>query len=135
MTITYTWEITGLKTTNIGELENTVVQTYWKKIGTDENGNTGTFSGATPFTRDPNDESGPKFIPFENLTEEDVLSWIKTIVVGDYETHVNEQIQKQINEKINPIVDAKMPWAPAVVTPPVPAPAAETPVSEPTQTP
>ena len=55
MSMTYTWEITSLKTqsqTNIlgDTLENAVVQTYWKKTGTDADGNTGSFSGATPFT-------------------------------------------------------------------------------------
>lgn len=114
MAITYTWKITGLKTKNITEdKQNAVVQTYWQKIGIDENGNEGTFSGATPFTVDPSDESGP-FIPFEQLTEEDVIAWIKTVVVGQYEEHVNGQIKKQINEKINPITEADLPWAPVI---------------------
>lgn len=103
-------------------MPNAVVQTYWQKIGTDENGNTGTFSGATPFTVDPTDESGP-FIPFDQLTEEDVLTWIKSIVVGSYEEHVNGQIQKQIDEKVTPITDAALPWAPPTETGPVTPPA------------
>lgn len=120
MAITYTWKVTSLKTKNVADnMPNAVVQTYWQKIGTDENGNTGTFSGATPFTVDPTDESGP-FIPFDQLTEEDVLTWIKSIVVGSYEEHVNGQIQKQIDEKVNPVSEASLPWAPE----PQPAPAA-----------
>ena len=103
MAITYTWKITGLKTKNVSDdKQAAVVQTYWKKIGTDADGNEGTFSGATPFTVDPTDESGP-FIAFEDLTEEDVLDWIKTVVVGGYEEHVNGQIAKQIEEKISPV--------------------------------
>jgi hypothetical protein len=126
MAITYTWKVTSLKTKNVADnMPNAVVQTYWQKIGTDENGNTGTFSGATPFTVDPTDDSGP-FIPFDQLTEEDVLTWIKSIVVGSYEEHVNGQIQKQIDEKVNPVSEASLPWAPATetgpATPPAPAP-------------
>ena len=113
MAITYTWEVTGIKTTSLGSISDVIVQTYWKKIGTDENGNEGTFSGATPFTADPTDNSGP-FIPFADLTEENVLDWIKSVVIGHYEQHVNEQIKKQIDDKINPIVDATLPWAPVV---------------------
>lgn len=109
MTITYTWKITGLRVKDEGNLTNAVVQTYWTKTGVDENGNEGTFSGATPFTVNPDDESGP-FIPFEQLTEEDVLSWIKTVVVGSYEEHVNSKIKEQIEAKKNPIIDAKLPW-------------------------
>ena len=112
MAITYTWKITGLKTKDVSEEKPAaVVQTYWQKIGTDENGNEGTFSGATPFTVDPSDESGP-FIPFEELTEEDVLDWIKTVVVGGYAEHVNGQIAKQIEDKISPVVENRLPWAP-----------------------
>ena len=111
MAITYTWKVTGLKVKNLSEnKENAVVQTYWEKIGTDENGNEGKFSGATPFTPNPTDTSGP-FIPFDQLTEENVLTWIKSIVVGDYERHVNEKIQEQIDSKINPVTEPSLPWA------------------------
>lgn len=111
MAITYAWKITGLKTKDVNDLKpDSVVQTYWQKIGTDEDGNQGIFSGATPFTVDPTDSSGP-FIPFEQLTEEDVLGWIKSVVVGDYEIHVNGKIQEQIDSKINPVVDQDLPWA------------------------
>lgn len=111
MAITYTWEVTGLKTKNEGPNTNAVVQTYWKKVGTDENGNEGTFSGATPFTSVDVPEG--EFVPFDQLTEETVLEWIKAVVVGGYEQHVNAQIQKQIDEKITPVADASLPWAPA----------------------
>jgi len=46
------------------------------------------------------------------LTEEDVLDWIKTVVVGSYEEHVTGKIQEQINEKINPVTEQSLPWAP-----------------------
>ena len=106
MAITYTWKVTGLKKNTDG----TVVQTYWQKIGTDENNKQGTFSGATPFAGDPAAEG---YIAFESLTEADVLSWIQAIVVGGYEEHVNAQIQKQIDQQINVVEEAAMPWAAA----------------------
>ena len=111
MSMTYTWEVTGLKNTSDG----TVVQTYWKKEGTDSDGNVGSFAGATPF--DNGDPTADDYIAFADLTEEDVLGWIQAVVVGDYETHVNSQIQKQIDQLA--VSDADMPWASA----PEPAPA------------
>lgn len=120
MAIIYTWKITGLKTKDVQGKPSAIVQTYWEKTGTDESGNTGTFNGATPFTVDPTDESGP-FIPFENLTENDVIAWIKTVVVGDYEQHVNGKIAEQIEQKISPVNDNKLPWAPETTNPPAPA--------------
>jgi len=128
MAITYTWEITSLKTKNetLGDgvvLPNAICQTYWKKIGTDENGNEGTFSGATPFSAANLTEEN--FKQFDTLTEEIVLGWIQAIVVGGYEEHVNGQIQKQIDEKVTPIVESAMPWAPVVEAEPSPAPVEE----------
>lgn len=112
MALTYTWEITGLKTTSVANTDNVVVQTYWKKIGTDADGNTGEFSGATPFTVDPTFVGSKNYTSFSKLDEATVLSWIQARVIGSYEEHVNEQIQKQINNKVNPVVDADIPWAP-----------------------
>lgn len=103
MALTYTWKVTGLKKTNDG----TIVQTYWTKTGTDESGATGMFSGATPFTGDPSAEG---YIAFEQLTEADVLGWIQSVVVGDYEIHVNKQIQKQIDASA--VTESTLPWAP-----------------------
>lgn len=122
MAITYTWAVTGMKVRDTVidgvTYSNAVVQTYWSKTGTDENGNTGMFAGATPFSYDPTDADGP-FIEYEDLTETDVLSWIQSQVTGSYEEHVNQQIQKQIDEKISPITEG-MPWAPAAEEPETP---------------
>lgn len=119
MTITYTWAVTSLKTRTEGSNENAVVQTYWTKTGTDELGNTGSFSGATPFTTTTMPE-GSTFVPLADLTEAMVLGWIQAKVVGSYEEHVNAQIAKQIDEKINEIAETPLPWAPAPE--PTPAP-------------
>jgi hypothetical protein len=115
MAITYTWKVTSVKTKTEGSNQNAVVQTYWTKTGTDEDGHTGTFAGATPFTT-VGMPDGYTFVPFEELTEEMVLDWIKAVVVGGYEEHVNAQIQKQIDEKHNPVVEAALPWAPQSTT-------------------
>ena len=111
MAITYTWEITGLKKKNEGSNTDAVVQTDWTKKGTDDDGNIGVFSGATPFTSADADP----FVAFADLTEEVVLGWIKAVadVDGSYKEHINAQIQKQIDDQITPVVDADMPWAPA----------------------
>lgn len=113
MALTLAWEVTGLKTqdqTNADgvTLTDAVVQTYWSCTGTDENGNEGSFSGATPFTAE-NTPAG-SFTAFASLTEETVIGWIQAVVVGGYLEHVQAQIQKQIDEAT--VQDATMPWAP-----------------------
>ena len=97
MSITYTWSITSIKTKTEGTNVNAVVQTYWKKTGKDSADHEGTFSGATPFTTTTM-PAGAVFVPFDQLTEEIVLGWVKAVVVGGYEEHVNSQIAKQIDE-------------------------------------
>ena len=57
MAVTYTWKVTSLKVKDVSEdRTNAIVQTYWTKTGTDEDGNQGVFSGATPFTLNPPEE-------------------------------------------------------------------------------
>jgi hypothetical protein len=98
-----------MKVVDTTDLENVVIQTYWTKTGIDEDGNEGIFNGATPLPRssvDPNN-----FIPYEELTQEIVIGWIQQAV--NDQTHINEQIQKQINNKKNPVVEKPLPWAPS----------------------
>ena len=92
-----------------------MIQTRWTKTGKDGKFE-GVFSGATPFSAA--DIPDADFIAFADLTENKVLDWIKPIVVGDYEAHVNEQIQKAIDLKKNPKVDQPVPWAPEPPVPP-----------------
>lgn len=113
MALTLAWEVTGLKTqdqTNADgvTLTDAVVQTYWKVTGTDDDGNEGSFSGATPFTAQNTPEGS--FTAFSSLTETAVLGWIKAVVVGGYMDHVQAQIQKQIDAAT--IQEPAMPWAP-----------------------
>jgi sugar (pentulose or hexulose) kinase len=114
MAITYTWAVTGMKATTVGTEANYVIQTYWTKTGTDENGNTGVFSGATPLTPNPEQTN---VVPHSQLTQEIVLSWIRPIVTGSYEEHVNGVIAKQIAEKIAPVTEPALPWASPEPTP------------------
>ena len=108
--LTYTWELTSLKKVTTPNVSDIVVQTYWKKTGTDSEGREGSFSGATPF--DLNTIDVDAITPFEELTEEQVLSWIQAVVVDSYEVHVNEQIQKQIDEQVNTVEEvSEFPWS------------------------
>lgn len=120
MTITYTWAITELALTTVGSLQDYVVQSRWTCTGTDENGLTGTFSGATPFTPDP---SQPDYTPYDQLTEAQVLGWIQAVVVGGYWDHVNGVIAEQIAKKKDPVTQTStFPWSPPA--PPGPTPPA-----------
>jgi len=104
--MTYTWKITQVKTIDTVDVTDAVIQTYWKKIGTDEEGNEAVFSGATPFL-EASINTG-SFVPYTELTEEIVLGWIQGVVVGSYEQQVNDEIQRQIDSKN--IKTPGLPW-------------------------
>lgn len=102
MALTYTWEVTGIKK----NADSKLVQTYWKKTGTDEHGHEGSFAGATPV-----DPAVADINVDGNLTEQEILDYIQTVVVDDYEAHVNAQIQGQIDAQH--VEEVALPWAPA----------------------
>lgn len=111
MALTYTWTLKSLKKTDADGLEGVIVGTTWECKGTDEDGFSGTFNGATPFNL--NDVDPDNFTPYEELTQSQVLSWIQGVVVGAYKEHVDQQIMKQINTAKNPVVevnDGTFPW-------------------------
>lgn len=114
MALTLTYNVTGLKVKDEvnkeGEtLQNAVCQTYWKVTGTDENGNTAEWSGATPFSA--KNVPAANFVSFETLVEEEVIGWIKAVVDGDpaYKQHIEEQLQRNIDQEITS--EVSMPWA------------------------
>jgi hypothetical protein len=115
MAMTYEWSITGLRKRNQvnsegATLEGAIVQTYWKVVGTDDvSGEVGEFPGATPFTAV--DVPAGSFKAFSQLTEDDVLGWVRAYVDNDatYWAHIQERILKQIDERaIEDVAD--LPW-------------------------
>ena len=115
MTFIYTWKIKSLKKQDdpSSELNDIIVQTYWECKGTDENGNSGIFNGATPFEPDQIDPQN--FTSYEDLTEAQVIGWIQSVVNGNpsYKDHIDEQIQKQIDIIVKPVVEVQsdaLPW-------------------------
>ncbi len=116
MAHTYTWKIKSLKKQDdpSAELNDIIVQTYWECTGTDEDDNSGTFHGATPFEPDQVDPAN--FTSYEDLTETQVLSWVQAVVNDNpgYKAHIDEQIQKQIDAIVRPMVEVQsdaLPWA------------------------
>jgi hypothetical protein len=117
MAYTYDWKLVGLRKQNTEELSNVVVGTNWKVTATDEDGNVGTFVGATPFT--PQDLNGDGFIDYHDLSEDLVLGWVKSVVSGSsptaYWDHINQQITREIEatkyHRIT-VMEDDLPWSP-----------------------
>jgi hypothetical protein len=108
MELTYKWKIAEIGLQNEGGNAGAVVRVLWEKYGEDGEGNTGMFAGATPFSSTNTDN----FTPASELTESQVIEWVKAKVTDEYEEHVNEQILKDLKENISPIeMQEELPWA------------------------
>jgi hypothetical protein len=118
MALTYEWKITQIKKTTNDSVDNAIIGTRWEVKGIDENGNDGLFTGATPFTLDQINPDN--FVPYNELTEEIVLDWIKGYVSGsnretNYWDHISDRINTQIKEKtsiISSVEAVNLPWSP-----------------------
>ena len=108
MSITYTWSVEQLHADPAG----TVSVVRWRKTGKHDSGKEAFFPGATTFKGDPSAEG---YVPFASLTEDIVLGWVQAVVVGDYETRVNEEIEREINDQ--PITQVNLPWEPTPAEP------------------
>jgi hypothetical protein len=111
----YTWAVTAIKKGDVGDLSDVILHVRWTLTGTDVEGHTGTFQGATPLTPPSAGQEG--FTAFEELTEAKVIEWIQSVVVGTYKDHIDAQIAKQITAAKAPVVEVTaeaLPWAPPV---------------------
>jgi hypothetical protein len=105
MAISYTWFIDSLPNYPSAEgQENVIFQVNWTLTGTDgqytasEKGGTGvTYVAGQPYT------------PYNQLSKEEVLSWVQAIMPAEtlalYEGWIADSIEQQKNQVINPL-----PW-------------------------
>jgi len=117
MSLTMSYKVTGLKVrdqvnTEGASLSDAVIQTYWEATGTDENGNTGKFPGATPFTAEK--VPAGEFTAFSDLTEETVLGWITTYIdsMPGYMDDIQSRIIKGIEDELKVVQEKPLPWDP-----------------------
>jgi hypothetical protein len=105
MTATVTWTVANLEYTN-DDNRGVVVAHYQVEVtdGTDTVGAYGTQS----FTPDPTAES---FTPYSDLTEEQVIGWVKEALGEESVANIASQLEYKLAEKKNPPVVAGMPWA------------------------
>jgi hypothetical protein len=98
-------------TWNIAQLERTlpdgtVVTAHWRVNAVDEEFTASNY-GSASFTRNENDEG---FIPFEDLTEEIVIGWVKDSM-GDSVAETEARLAADIDAKRNPAKASGVPWA------------------------
>jgi hypothetical protein len=82
-----------------------VYTAHWT-VSLEENGESASAYGSVGFG-DP-DPSG--YTPFNQLTEEKVLEWVFDALGVDQVVSIQESLNQQIQEKLNPTSAAGVPW-------------------------
>jgi hypothetical protein len=105
MSITYQWSIENLQTISNEEQSKIVFMVGWKVTGSN-----GQQSSAIYGVQHINYDQQKPFVQYENLTEQNVLDWVKESMngkFGQYEKDIAAQIDNQVNPQ--PVV-ANLPW-------------------------
>jgi len=105
---TYTWAVTALYTETIDGHQDYVVIANYLVLGVD-----GTYGAELSNIARFSTESVDPFIPYEDLTEADVIGWIQQTLGQDGIDNLYACIQGQIDSQINPPsvpVNTPLPW-------------------------
>ena len=100
MTAVITWKISQL---DRNAADGGVTVAHWTVTAIEGDYSASAYSTAG-FTPDP---EAPGFVPYEELTEEDVLVWVWDSVDKDA---TEESLLKQIDAQKNPVVVSGTPW-------------------------
>lgn len=106
--INYTWKIHSLTKRTINNTESVIFTVVWEKFGIDENGYSGSIKTTITFNVNEIDENS--FIPYEQLTEEILIDWIRNNI---NEEAINKGIEAEIEKSKShwiQINDGEFPW-------------------------
>jgi hypothetical protein len=116
----FTFTLNSYKKRTVGGLPNILNQTYWTLKGDLSvcpdcgEAHSAEFVGATPLPAPTVDANGDGVIDYSDLTVEDVLGWVSTILATDL--HPFERIIKQVDALHVDTIDVasgEAPWTPS----------------------
>ena len=87
--------------------DGVVLTAHWRVSATDGDAS-GSVYGTISFpAKDPAD---PDFVPYDNLTEAQVVGWVKEEMGADTVAAHEAAVQGQIDAQKNPVSAAGVPW-------------------------
>lgn len=103
---TYTWTITTIDVTpELNGLSNVVINVNWVFTGANENNVSGSLPGISEFLS-PDSQN---YIPYDQLTYEDVCTWLETV---NNMTDLKQKIDITISDVTNPTYGTdQFPWS------------------------
>ena len=108
MSNTYTWSIKQVDCLpTLNNQTNVVFKVYWNCQGTDGKNIVNTFGSVEI----PYNESNT-FINYSNLTEANVIGWVKTVLGNQQVSYIEQNCDVQINLLNTPtVISPALPWA------------------------
>lgn len=98
MSISYNWVISEIEFVPFHEGQHNVVcAVHWRRRAVDENGNEADAYGLQGIEFNPSDQ----FISFEDLTKDNVESWLEGAIGIDQISMIDAGLAKQISNKNN----------------------------------
>jgi hypothetical protein len=98
--ISYNWQIVNMdRKTTYGF----VVTVHYSVLATD-----GDYSANTYGTVGYTEEAGKSYIPYDQLTKDEVVTWVKDTLGADT---VEESLATQIEALKHPVQESGLPWA------------------------
>jgi hypothetical protein len=105
---TYQWTIQALDCVPQEDGKTDVVVTAHWNVSATDGAYTSSAYGTQSFTYD----SAKSFTPFSSLTQDQVIGWVQESMGIDAVTKLQESLDNQIADQINPpIVTPPLPWA------------------------
>jgi hypothetical protein len=96
---TFTWTVTQLLTETIAGEQNYVVIANYEVVGVD-----GIYTSSISDSARFSTENVDNFTPYEDLTNDIVIGWVKSMLGPDTVANYEESIQGQIDSQITPPV-------------------------------
>lgn len=108
MSNTYTWSVQSLDCLPLLEGQTNVVFNVHYRISGTDGTHTATVNATQPLTYNANES----FIPFDSLTQDKVIEWVKSALGSDGITSVQTDLDNKISYLANPpIVTPPLPWS------------------------
>lgn len=109
MATTYTWQILRMSTLQEPEPDYVVAATWY--LNAIDGTNTPSCGGVTTFAT----SSSSTFIPYADLTEADVIGWVKAAMGASGVAELEAKLQLSIDQQVMPPTvvpqDTPLPWA------------------------
>lgn len=106
MSTTYVWEIHRLESKTVNGNSDSVCLVHWAKIAIAEDDTRTRFCGATPISS----EGTTNFTAYENLTETQVIEWVKAAISTSEMTDINKFLEEGLEEARNRQIIKSNPW-------------------------